>query len=718
MKIFLKKKISVCFCILLSAILFTGCASPISMAMKMYEVYAAKQEYEREMADNQYPEEYGEYQAEEDGEEAVETVMIYMVGSNLESDYGNATADLEEIIEAGIDTKHNNIVVYTGGASDWEMDGIPSGKNCTLLLNEDNEFDIIDSSMAKSMGEADTLSSFINYCFEKFPSEHYGLILWDHGAGPVYGFGLDENFSDVLMMDELQEALKDSVGKENTHLEWVGFDACLMNSMEIASLMAPYADYMIASQETEPGWGWDYSFLAVLSDETLSGEEMGRAVIDQYMNYSEAVFDYYPRMYCDLTMSCIDLTKYEKAEKAVNDCFGSLNEQLNLETYPELVRKRENARDFGTYSTDFDYGMVDMVHLLSQIAANFQEAENAIEAIEDMVVYSKSNMKNANGISICYPYLTDDDYTTSYMDVQKEMKFAPAYTGFLEKFYSIQNGDELVKDWDFSKNKAGVSHVEAGGIAGETGQTVTVDTSEITLQLTDEQADNFSGADFFILCNVEGAGFLEKGEDARGDEMYMFIHLGKNVVLDENGKLHGYYGNQAMYIYDETEKTYSPIPMILMEEKEQPENEIRYSCMGVLSNFNLEDTDNWVIESVNMQIVVNDEYPNGMIRNAVPLSDEETDNNSPSKQLLDLKDFGIMEIVSRGSYFTRGENGEMINFFDWEHSGTLFGISQDLTNGYHLELRPLENKENYYCVFRIKDIQGNVSYSEMIPLQN
>ena len=28
-----------------------------------------------------------------------------------------------------------------------------------------------------------------------------------------------------------------------------------------------------------------------------------------------------------------------------------------------------------------------------------------------------------------------------------------------------------------------------------------------------------------------------------------------------------------------------------------------------------------------------------------------------------------------------------------------------------------ENPENYYCVFRIKDVQGNISYSEMIPLK-
>ena len=726
MKTRIKKRLSALICMTMVAVMLSGCSSPIGLALDMYSAYMAKQEYEQYQAYHNPQDDYEEPDdsitastepddSETTGNMDAETIMVYMVGSNLESEYGNATIDMEEMIGAGVDTEHNNIVVYTGGAADWQMDGISAYKNYTLLLNEDNEFEVLDSTNPKNMGDADTLSSFINYCFDTFNSEHYSLVLWNHGAGPVYGFGLDENYSDILTVDEMKKAFNDSVGSNDKRLEWIGFDACLMNSLEIADLLAPYANYMIASQETEPGWGWDYTFLGETSDEAMSGEEMGKAIIDQYMLYGETVFDYYPRMYCDLTLSCIDLTKFEATENALNKCFGQLNEELTVENYPELVRKREKTRDFGTYASDFDYGMVDAIHLLGQIAPDSQEAMDAIESIEEMVVYSKSNMKNANGISLCYPYSTDELYTEACIAIQEEIAFSPAYTGFLQKFYSIQNGEPIVTDWNFSRNEMSVETVEAGEEVTTTGQQVNVDTSDISLQLTPEQQANFAAADFFILCNVEGAGFLDEGEDPRGKDMYMFIHLGKNVNVDDNGVLHGYYGNQVMYMYDETEQTYSPIPMILVEEKEQPENEIRYTCSAVINNWNLEEIEMWKSEAVDMQIVVNEEYPNGIIRSAVPIASEGETN--PSKQLLDLEDFGIMEIISRGSYFTRGENGEMINFFDWEHSGTIFGISQDLTNGYHLELRPLEDPENYYCVFRIKDVQGNVSYSEMIPLQ-
>lgn len=97
-----------------------------------------------------------------------------------------------------------------------------------------------------------------------------------------------------------------------TKLEWIGFDACLMSSLEVASVLAPYADYMIASQETEPGWGWNYAFLSVLSDRAIPGDEMGEYIVDSYMDYGEYVFDYYPNLYSDLTLSCIDLTLTQK----------------------------------------------------------------------------------------------------------------------------------------------------------------------------------------------------------------------------------------------------------------------------------------------------------------------------------------------------------------------------------------------------------------------
>ena len=128
---------------------------------------------------------------------------------------------------------------------------VTNAPSCCLT---DTGFVPVDTYPAENMGDPLTLSSFLNYGFDFFPADSYSLILWDHGGGPVLGYGVDENFRDLLTLDELSEALEDSVGAHMTKLEWIGFDACLMSSLEVASVLAPYANYMIASQETEPGW--------------------------------------------------------------------------------------------------------------------------------------------------------------------------------------------------------------------------------------------------------------------------------------------------------------------------------------------------------------------------------------------------------------------------------------------------------------------------------
>lgn len=724
-----RKKALTLLCLLMIPVLLTGCVrtTPVGVLVQLMEAAVAIEEddysygngytyeaeedddweydWEDETEESESDEDFSDsYESVRDGEYA-QTIMVYMVGSDLESEYGNGSIDLTEMMDSGADTDHNNIVVYAGGAAEWQIDGLSADENSILLL-EDDEFNVIDTTDADNMGDPDTLSYFLNYCLDNFESESYSLILWDHGGGPVLGFGIDENYEDLLTLEEIKDALDSSVGDNGTRLEWVGFDACLMNSMEVADTLAPYANYMIASQETEPGWGWNYYFMGELTDKSFSGADMGKIIVDAYMDYGEYIFSEYPRMYSDLTLSCIDLSRYQNAEKALNTFFDELDSSLNVHTFPELVRNRENVRDFGTYSTTFDYGMIDVLHLLESLSPDYRSARDAIDAIDNMIVYSQTNMANAGGISICYPYQTSDEYTEACISIQEEMDFASDYTSFLRDFYAIENGETLAKDWDVTEAETSITSTPVQEFTGNTG-------SDITLQLTEEQQANYASGGYYILCNVLKQGYIEASEDERADEMYLYIHKSSDVTLDENGTLHAYYNNNAVYMRDA--EGLSDIPMILVE-KEVFEDEHRYLAYVMLNSYG-DDMSDWKIDTAELQIVVNDEYPNGIIRNAIPLADEDDNMNNPSKQLIDLDDYEFMSVSARCSYVTRDENGNLLNFFDWEHSGWMMGFDLDLTQDYSLEVQPLQNPENYVCIFYVKDVQGNVSYSEMIPLQ-
>ena len=132
------------------------------------------------------------------------TLMVYMIGSNLESQFGNGTRDLEEMRKAQVDFGKNNVIVYTGGACRWSG-RIPSGQNSLLDLSLPEENQIAASTEKNAdMGVSETLAAFLNFTVENFPAQHYDLIFWDHGGGPILGYGSDELFgNDSLDLPEL-----------------------------------------------------------------------------------------------------------------------------------------------------------------------------------------------------------------------------------------------------------------------------------------------------------------------------------------------------------------------------------------------------------------------------------------------------------------------------------------------------------------------------------
>ena len=90
------------------------------------------------------------------------TVLIYMVGSNLETNRGAATSDLEEMLASGIDFTGNNIIVYTGGARKWSSN-IPCDRNCLLDLSKGSGSWLAGMTDGSSdMGAPETLTEFLN----------------------------------------------------------------------------------------------------------------------------------------------------------------------------------------------------------------------------------------------------------------------------------------------------------------------------------------------------------------------------------------------------------------------------------------------------------------------------------------------------------------------------------------------------------------------------
>ena len=185
------------------------------------------------------------------------TILVYICGSDLESESALATQNMQEMISA-YTSPNIRFLVETGGASAWNNGASPLELD-RFLITEGRSM-IVDRQPLASMAESNTLRDFLRWGIAAYPSDHFALVLWDHGSGSINGVCFDELYdSDSLSLRDIGNALGGVSDLLPNGLAFIGFDACLMSTVETAAILAPYAHYMVASQEIEPGSGWDYA---------------------------------------------------------------------------------------------------------------------------------------------------------------------------------------------------------------------------------------------------------------------------------------------------------------------------------------------------------------------------------------------------------------------------------------------------------------------------
>ena len=375
------------------------------------------------------------------------TLMLYMCASDLESECGFATEDLNEIMY-GYTAGNLNVIVQTGGTAEWQNTVVADDRCQRYQVTEDG-LELVDDSLGmQNMADSATLTDFIQYCSSNYAADHYGLVLWDHGGGVVGGYGYDENFGgDSMSLTEMSRALGDA----SVHLDMLGFDACLMANFETCLMAAPYADYLIASEEPEPGCGWYYTdWIGKLSENCgIPPKRYGRQIIDDYI--TESGWDS-PSMYSTLGM--FDLQQVtQKLLPALSQFSDDAVQQLSAGEYRRISQSRSNTR--AVYQSELDH-----IDLLDYVQHSQSETADQLEqAVSDCVVYYREteNGSGDNGLSILFPY-----YDLSALDMLEEMYqtlgYDDAYPAFLEQFANVMAGGQIsVSGFSNTQNHAAAS---------------------------------------------------------------------------------------------------------------------------------------------------------------------------------------------------------------------------------------------------------------------
>ena len=353
------------------------------------------------------------------------TLMLYLCGTDLESRSSMATMDLQEMINADI-AENINLIVYTGGCKQWKNNVLSSKTNQIWQVKDEGLVCLNENVGKQSMTDPNTLSSFIKFCAKNFPANRNALIFWDHGGGSVSGFGYDEKFasSGSMSLAEIDKAL--SAG--GVKFDFVGYDACLMATAENALMLTKHADYMIASEEVEPGIGWYYTdWLTELSEDTsMSTLEIGKNIIDDFVSTCARRCSGSPA-----TLSIVDLAEVEATiPGTLADFSKDTYDLIKNQEYAQVSDARSGAREFGSSSkTD----QVDLVHFAKNMQS--EEGEALMDAILSAVKYNRtsSNMTNSYGLSIYFPLRKAnmvDDAVETYEQIGMDEEYARCIQAF------------------------------------------------------------------------------------------------------------------------------------------------------------------------------------------------------------------------------------------------------------------------------------------------
>jgi hypothetical protein len=257
-----------------------------------------------------------------------------------------------------------------------------------------------DLGSGVDMGKPETLNTFINWAQDHYPADHTALILWNHGNGwqrsrltPAVSRGIsyDDEFNSAIDAWQLAQAIGDH------QFDYIAFDACLMQMMEVAYEIKDKADYLVGSEELTPapGFRYDKALQAIMADANISPFEATKGWVDCMVN--EPSYEA-----TNITQSVVDTSKLQAVATAASALADVLKaDPAGRASLIQSVRSQAQRYDEGTLRLYYD--LWDVANRLKAGDATLAASATAVQAaIESAVLYEKHNARspNSHGIGI------------------------------------------------------------------------------------------------------------------------------------------------------------------------------------------------------------------------------------------------------------------------------------------------------------------------------
>jgi hypothetical protein len=350
------------------------------------------------------------------------TFFVYMTASNLQQ---FAHEDINEMEVAAsqlpgtvnIVTLWDQSAAYTaystgnGNQSAWRTTGRAVITGDTNMSRVATQFEILAE---QNTGNPTTLQNFLTWGATVAPAQHYGLIMWNHGAG-IYGSNYDDSDnagSDHLTISEVASAL----GATGVPvLDVFSYDACMMGMAEIGYVLKDRAQMFVASEELEAGAGHDYRTLfnvlrtnptSVTSEQVANGfvTSFGAQYVGTGVNED--------------THSAAKMSQYGTLATALKSFSDStLSATSTIRTALQTARNNAVLYDGDSYVDFRDLGsFMRNVYNNTSISSTIRTAANGVlTAITNLVSSKTSDRRSSSGVSIYLPKTSvDSSYASSF----------------------------------------------------------------------------------------------------------------------------------------------------------------------------------------------------------------------------------------------------------------------------------------------------------------
>jgi hypothetical protein len=393
-----------------------------------------------------------------DGNDVV-TIMIYMNGSDLESETQSATADLKEIINAG-SSKNVNVIIETIGTEKWSNEFNISSQKTQRYKVENNTLVLVDDSLSQeSCGDKESLLEFITWAKENYEANRYMLIMWDHGAGPVYGYGYDQfDTENSLTIDEMQQVINES----NIYFDFIGMDCCIMSSLEVCYAFYDYCDYMILSEDFEPNDGWYYTnwIKSLNNNSSIETIELAQIIIDDMVNSNneyqdgQKILSLIDESYIKILYEQWLAFAYENEESLLNQNYSFEITPQDESRYSPFLKNKNLNIDFDLlFGDDYDLSTYYISDIMS-IAANINSntSSNLQQALNQSIIYANKTKDETtlSGLSITLPY-GDQEFYDELKTIFTNVGIDEEYIDWLSKFVEADGYNDYYDydDWEY-----------------------------------------------------------------------------------------------------------------------------------------------------------------------------------------------------------------------------------------------------------------------------